>query len=136
VGAKKQFDACFNLHIISTTHGCPNALHPINAKLIYAKFIYQRRSLMRDDPYPARFYGRQVDEPFMSDMLATLPHDGQTSALQRPLQRLVLLLLTLYLGCAIFLLLTVTSYAAPLGSATIFSPAQVACVESATVAAR
>lgn len=91
---------------------------------------------MRDDPYPARFYGRQVDEPYMSDMLATLPNDGQASILQLPLQRLVLLLLTLYLGCAIFLILTVTSYAAPLGSATIFSPAQAACVESATIAAR
>jgi hypothetical protein len=91
---------------------------------------------MRDDPYPARFYGRQVDEPFMSDMLATLPYDSHAPSLQQPLQRLVLLLLTLYLGCAIFLILTVTSYAAPLGSATIFSPAEVVCIESATVAAR
>lgn len=83
---------------------------------------------MREDPYPARFYGRLVDEPFSTDMAVTLPLHAHTSFPQ-PLPRLMLLLLTLYLCCAIFLIFTVTVYAAPLGSST-------GCIETATIAAR
>ncbi|MCC6455021.1 MAG: hypothetical protein IT328_08775 [Caldilineaceae bacterium] len=88
---------------------------------------------MRDDPYPARFYGRLMDEPFSTSMAATLPqHDHAYSTLQllpQPLPRLLLLLLTLYLCCAIFLIFTVTSYAAPLSSTP-------GCIETATLAVR
>jgi hypothetical protein len=88
---------------------------------------------MRDDPYPARFYGRLIDEPFSTSMAATLPHHDHAhpspQLLPQPLPRVVLLLLTLYLCCAIFLIFTVTSYAAPLGNTT-------GCIETATLAAR
>jgi hypothetical protein len=90
---------------------------------------------MRDEPYPARFYGRQVDEPFYTEMATTLPHDADFLSLQQPLPRLLLLLMTLYLACALFLIFAVTSYAAPLGSATISSQVAASCVESANVAA-
>lgn len=78
---------------------------------------------MRDDPYPALFYGRQVDEPSPSDMVTTMAHDNSqvTIAPSPNLCRAcsLLLLMTLYLGCALFLIFAVTSYAAPLGNATI-----------------
>jgi hypothetical protein len=90
---------------------------------------------MRDDPYSARFYGRQIDEPFMVQMAATLPKDADLFSLQQPMPRLLLLLMTLYLACALFLIFAVTSYAAPLGSATITSQMAATCVESATIAA-
>jgi hypothetical protein len=93
---------------------------------------------MRDDPYPARFYGRQIDEPFLSDLVALAPADQSDNAvftLPLPLPRVLLLLMTLYLCCALFLIFAVTSYAAPLGSATISSQNDASCVESATVAA-
>jgi hypothetical protein len=94
---------------------------------------------MRDDPYPARFYGRQFDEPLFG-ATASLPPieplDGSAFTIPQPLIRLLLLLMTLYLCCALFLIFAVTSYAAPLGSATIFSQTAASCVESATVAAR
>ncbi len=90
---------------------------------------------MREDPYPARFYGRLVDEPFMTTRItsgmntsiATLP--AQTAPLQQPLARTLFILLTLYLFCAIFFIFTVYSYAAPLGSMTT------GCVETAALAA-
>lgn len=91
---------------------------------------------MRDDPYPARFYGRHVDEPFSYEMATTLPHDADLFSLQQPLPRLLLLLMTLYLACALFLIFAVTSYAAPLGNATISSQMAASCVESATIAAQ
>jgi hypothetical protein len=84
---------------------------------------------MRDDPYPARFYGRLMDEPFSTSMAATLPQHDHASPSPQLLPRVVLLLLTLYLCCAIFLIFTVTSYAAPLGSTT-------GCIETAALAAR
>jgi hypothetical protein len=84
---------------------------------------------MRDDPYPARFYGRQVDEPFMSEMLAALPQHDHAIPLPQPLPRVLLILLTLYLCCAIFLIFSVTSYAAPMGSVET-------CVEAAIAAVR
>lgn len=98
---------------------------------------------MRDDPYPARFYGRHVDEPFLSEMLALPASDRAENAsviFPQPLPRVLLLLMTLYLCCALFLIFAVTSYAAPLGSATISSQVAASCVdstlESSTVAAR
>ncbi len=94
---------------------------------------------MRDDPYPARYYGRQIDEPFGNDMLAPLPYvhqDLMHFPFQQPLARLLLLLMTLYLGCALFLIFTVSSYAAPLGSGTIPSLHALECVETAAVAVR
>jgi hypothetical protein len=86
---------------------------------------------MREDPYPARFYGRQVDEPFLSEVLASLPnnHESAIVPFQQPLPRVFLLLMTLYLCCALFLIFTVSSYAAPLGSATIPSKAAAGCLE-------
>jgi hypothetical protein len=93
---------------------------------------------MRDDPYPARFYGRQIDEPFLTEVFATLPgesSDNSTMPFPQPLPRVLLLLMTLYVCCALFLIFAVTSYAAPLGSATIYSPMAASCVETATIAA-
>jgi hypothetical protein len=93
---------------------------------------------MRENPYPARFYGRQIDEPFLTDVFATLPGengDSSTLPFPQPLPRVLLLLMTLYVCCAFFLIFAVTSYAAPLGSATISSPVAASCVESATIAA-
>lgn len=89
---------------------------------------------MRDDPYPARFYGRQVDEPYLSDMVTTLAYDNSQVSIApfpQPLPRVLLLLMTLYLCCALFLIFAVTSYAAPLGNATIHSQFAATCVESA-----
>jgi hypothetical protein len=91
---------------------------------------------MRDDPYPARFYGRQIDEPYYYDVAATLPADTDLLSLQQPMPRFLLLLMSLYLACALFLIFAVTSYAAPLGSATISSQMAANCVESATIAAQ
>jgi hypothetical protein len=90
---------------------------------------------MRDDPYPIRFYGRPVDEPFLSDLIATLPYDSPdhtTAIFPRPLPRVLLILMSVYLCCALFLIFAVSSYAAPLGSATISSQVANSCVESAT----
>ena len=81
---------------------------------------------MRDDPYPARYYGRQVDEPFMTTVVTNLPYEA--SPLQPSLTRLLLILLTVYLLCAAFFIFTVSSYAAPLGGTT--TP----CIETATLA--
>ncbi len=94
---------------------------------------------MRDDPYPARFYGRHVDESFLRDAATTLPFDDSNNSIfpfPQSLQRVLLLLMTLYLGCALFLIFAVTSYAAPLGSATIDSQMAVSCVETATTSVR
>ena len=93
---------------------------------------------MRDDPYPARFYGRLVDEPFLSNTVALSPTSQSDSAiftLPQTLPRVLLLLMTLYLCCALFLIFAVTSYAAPLGNATIPSEIAAGCVESTTAAA-
>lgn len=90
---------------------------------------------MRDDPYPARFDGRQVDEPFLSDLVAVLPSHAETLPIPQPLRRVLLLLMMVYLCCALFLIYTVSSYAAPLGSATMASPSA-ACVEPNAIAAR
>jgi hypothetical protein len=84
---------------------------------------------MRDDPYPARFYGRLIDEPLSTGIAATLPQHDHAYSVPQPLPRVLLLLLTLYLCCAIFLIFTVTSYAAPLGSTT-------GCIETAALVAR
>lgn len=81
------------------------------------------------DPYPARFYAPLVDEPFTTEMAATLPYAARTYSLSQPLPRLLLLLLTLYLFCAISLFFTVASHAAPLGSST-------SCIETTAIAAR
>ena len=92
---------------------------------------------MRDDPYPARFYGRQVDEPFLSEMIAILPTDANTATahpLQQPLSRVLLLLMTLYLCCALFLIFAVTTYAAPIGSGYLSSEVATACIETAIAA--
>jgi hypothetical protein len=92
---------------------------------------------MRDDPYPARFYGRQVDEPFLSEMITILPSDANTATahpLQQPLSRVLLLLMTLYLCCALFLIFAVTSYAAPLGSGILSSELAAPCVDTAIAA--
>lgn len=69
---------------------------------------------MREDPYPARYYARLADEPIVT--AADLP----LSPLQlRPqTKRLLLILLTLYLLAAIFLMSTAVSYAAPSTAAT------------------
>jgi hypothetical protein len=94
---------------------------------------------MRDDPYPARFYGRQVDEPFLSDMVTSMAYDNSHATISpfpQPLPRVLLLLMMLYLCCALFLIFAVTSYAAPLGSATISSQLAASCVEAASLAAR
>ena len=91
---------------------------------------------MRDDPYPARFYGRQVDEPFLSDLVTTLPGHAATLPLPQPAPRILLLLMMAYLGCALFLIFTVSSYAAPLGSATMASPIAAFCAETDAIAAR
>ena len=93
---------------------------------------------MRDDPYPARFYGRLVDEPAFSEMAATLPHDETLTAifpLHQRTHRILLLLLMLYLGCALFLIFTVSSYAAPLGGVTITPHDAAGCVDMAIAAA-
>jgi hypothetical protein len=98
-----------------------------------------QETTMRDDPYPARYYGRQIDEPFTSKMAAATPFESSDITLlpfQQPLTRLLLLLMTLYLCCALFLIFAVSSYAAPLGSATISSSLAAGCVETSTVAAR
>jgi hypothetical protein len=83
---------------------------------------------MRDDPYPARYYGRWIDEPSMTTAVAHLP--VQTSPLQQSLSRLLIMVLTIYLLFAAFFIFTVSSYASPLGSAT--TP----CIETATLATR
>jgi len=88
---------------------------------------------MRDDPYPSRFYGRPVDEPFLTDLIAALPYDNPnntTAIFPRPLPRVLLLLMSIYLCCALFLIFAVSSYAAPLGSATISSHVAAPCVNS------
>lgn len=92
---------------------------------------------MRDDPYSSRFYGRPVDEPFLTDLITALPYDNSnnaTAVFPRPLPRVLLLLMSVYLFCALFLIFAVSSYAAPLGSATISSHAAAPCVapEAAT----
>ena len=95
---------------------------------------------MRDDPYPARLYGRPVDEPFLSELIAALPYDNSTNLTKNTdifpssLPRLLLLLMALYLCCALFLIFAVSSYAAPLGSATISSQVADVCVESVATA--
>ena len=95
---------------------------------------------MRDDPYPARFYGRQIDEPLLTNSLAALiPHQNSDSplfSLQKPLERVFLVFMTLYLVCALFFIFAVSSYAAPLGSATIPSAMAAGCIELATIATR
>jgi hypothetical protein len=83
---------------------------------------------MRDDPYPARYYGPWIDEPAMTTTVARLPY--QTSPLPQALSRLLIIVLTLYLLFAAFFIFTVSSYAAPLGGAT--TP----CIETATLAAQ
>ena len=94
---------------------------------------------MRDDPYPARFYGRQMDEPFLTDLIATSPPNHSETLpypTNRPLTRLLLLLMALYLCCALFFIFAVSSYAAPLGSATTHSQMAGSCIEAATLAAQ
>ena len=98
---------------------------------------------MRDDPYPARdyahYYERLSDKSFADTMAGALSHDSAELSLfpaQQPLARVLLILMTLYFACALFLIFTVSSYAAPLGNGTISSPLAVECVESATIAAR
>ena len=88
---------------------------------------------MREEPYPARFYGRQLDEFFMSESI--MPSSTETPFSLQPLHRVLLLLMTFYLCCALFLIFVVTSYAAPLESATISSQIAASCVEAATGAA-
>jgi hypothetical protein len=93
---------------------------------------------MREDPYPARFYGRLVDEPFTASGIQSGSHSGvhtgittlpaQTDSLQQSLTRTLFILLTLYLFCAIFFIFTVSSYAAPSGSMST------SCVETAALA--
>lgn len=91
---------------------------------------------MRDDPYPARFYGRLLDEPFTGATTLSLPHDGaETFPFQHPLSRVLLLLMTLYLCFALLLIFVVSSYAAPSESATMSPPHSAECVETAAVAA-
>jgi hypothetical protein len=92
---------------------------------------------MREDPYPARFHGRQIDEPFSGGLLAPLPTGTQSAMLPfpQPLSRILLLLLTLYLCCAFALIFAVSSYAAPLGNAIIPSQVAEGCAETVTVAA-
>ncbi len=93
---------------------------------------------MRDDPYPARFYAFPLDEPFSNENANNFANDGSSTPLfpiPRRLQRILLLLLTIYLGCAIFLILTVSSYAAPRGDVTISPHNSVNCLESTVVAA-
>jgi hypothetical protein len=89
---------------------------------------------MRDDPYPARFYGRQIDEPYFSQFAVSLSADHTDASrlalhqpLHQPLHRVLLLLMTIYLGGALFLIFAVSSYAAPLESATISAPSAVGC---------
>lgn len=92
---------------------------------------------MRDDPYPARFYGRQIDEPFDSGATTMLVYDEASplfNPLRQPLHRLLLLMM-LYLCCALFVLFTATSYAAPLGSVTMPTAAADPCFESVALAA-
>ena len=91
---------------------------------------------MREDPYPARYYGRIVDEPFQPGMANSLPFDAELTPFHQPLPRILLLLMTLYLACALFLIFAVTSYAAPLGSATISSQLAAPCVEATEFVAR
>jgi hypothetical protein len=90
---------------------------------------------MRDSPYPARFFGRLVDEPVFHAAPDSLQHAATIAPLQPPLSRLLLLLMTLYLCCALFLIFTVSSYAAPMGNATWLSPAAEPCIESMVAAA-
>jgi hypothetical protein len=98
-----------------------------------------KEAFMRDDPYPARYYGRQFDEPFADKMAAAITYDTADPALfpfQQPLARVLLILMTFYFACALFLIFTVSSYAAPLGNGTMSSPLAAECVETATIAAR
>lgn len=91
---------------------------------------------MRDDPYPARFYGRLMDEPVFTEMAAVLPGQNPANAIfQQPFPRVLLLLMTLYLCFAFFLIFAVTSYAAPLGNATLFPSHAAPCIETAAIAA-
>ena len=81
---------------------------------------------MRDDPYPARYDGRQIDEPFASTVTLSLSShhaDALTVSLRHPFHRVILIFMMLYLLCALFLIFTVSSYAAPQESATIFHAA-------------
>jgi hypothetical protein len=94
---------------------------------------------MRDDPYPARFYGRQVDEPFFSGVRASMsgnivPNNIEAAVVpfQQPLSRLLLLLMTIYLFCALFLIFTVSSYAAPAANASSSSQVAATCIERIT----
>ena len=91
---------------------------------------------MRDDPYPARFYGRQIDEPMLTGSMAVIPLQNSDNHLlpHKPLERLFLFLMTLYLCCALFFIFAVNSYAAPLGSVTTTPQMAAGCVESATLA--
>lgn len=101
---------------------------------------------MRDDPYPTRFYTRQVDQPFLGALVAPMPRELDPLSLQKPLPNLALLLMAIYLCCALFLIFTVTSYAGSLESATITSDIatthvltsciDTTCIDVATVAAR
>lgn len=94
---------------------------------------------MHDDPNPSRYYGRPVDEPFLTDLITALPydnHDSATAIFPRPLPRVLLLLMSIYLCCALFLIFAVSSYAAPLGSATISSHVAAPCVNSEATTSR
>jgi hypothetical protein len=93
---------------------------------------------MRDDPYPARFYGRLVDEPALNEMALAMPHDDSLAAifpLHHHTHRILLLLLMIYLGCALFLIFTVSSYAAPLENVTITPQDAAGCVDVMVAAA-
>jgi hypothetical protein len=94
---------------------------------------------MRDDPYASRFYGRPVDESFLTDLIAALPYDNpdnRTTTFPRPLPRVLLILMSVYLCCALFLIFAVSSYAAPLGSATISSHVAAPCTNSEATTVR
>ena len=81
---------------------------------------------MRDDPYPARYYGPWIDEPAMTTTVARLSY--QPSLLPQSLSRLLIIVLTAYLLFAAFFIFSISSYAAPLGGTT--TP----CIETATLA--
>lgn len=101
---------------------------------------------MRDNPYPSRFYTRQVDQPFLSTIVQPVAQDRDSFAFQNPLPQLLFILMMLYLICALFLIFAVTSYAGSLGNATITSAiatshvattcVDTACVNVATFATR
>jgi hypothetical protein len=99
----------------------------------YRERRFQEEAIMREEPYPARFYGRQFDEFFMNESI--MPSPTETPFSLQPLHRVLLLLMTFYLCCALFLIFVVTSYAAPLENATISSQTAASCVGTTTGAA-